>query len=103
MVFLEFDESRSHEDAMKVLEGLVPIFRAIPGAGEYVYGPNVSPEGLQQVYGYAFSMDFDSVESRDLYLESADHQTFARDVIFPALKRGTDSVAVLDITDQHQH
>lgn len=82
--------------ATEILAGLRPVADAIPGCLSYSWGENISPEGLNKGFTHAFTIDFRDEGARDAYLHAKSHQDYAKTVIFPALPRGADSVAVLD-------
>lgn len=68
---------------------------AIPGIEEVRFGPDVSPEGLQDGHRWAFVVRFADAAARDAYLPHPAHEAFAA-----RLGRLVEGVTVVDVDER---
>jgi hypothetical protein len=91
IAFFKFKPSTTPEQIDEVFRIIEDLKVRIPGIVGLSWGPNVSPEGLDQGYTHSFVMTFESVAARDHYLPHPVHQA-AVQVVVPRL----ESVIVCD-------
>ena len=91
IAFLKFKADRTPAHIAEVFRALDDLRSTIPGILSLTWGPNISPEGLDQGHTHSFIMTFESVAARDNYLSHPAHQAAVRFAI-PQL----DSVIVCD-------
>lgn len=56
--------------------GLAALRDIVPGIASVGFGPNNSPEGLNQGFDVGFTVDFESAAARDAYLPHPAHQAY---------------------------
>ena len=91
IAFFKFKADRTAADIAGVFRIIEDLPRRIPGILGLTWGPNVSPEGLDQGYTHSFVMTFESAVARDAYLPHPVHQAAVKQVV-PQL----ESVIVCD-------
>jgi hypothetical protein len=91
IAFFKFKPSTTQDQIADVFRILEDLRVRIPGILGLTWGPNVSPEGLDQGYTHSFVMTFESVAARDHYLPHPIHKA-AVQVVVPLL----ESVIVCD-------
>ncbi len=97
IVFLQFKSSITEMTINQVLHKLGELrHSSIPQIKSFSYGLNNSPEGLNKAFNYAFIMEFNDSNERNIYLEHADHQILAKTEVLPLLEDGINSVIVVD-------
>jgi hypothetical protein len=79
-----------------VLDGLAGLKARLPGLLAFAGGPDVSPEGLQRGYAYAFTIDFSDAAARDAYLADPEHKALGARLRAVA-EGGRDGILVVDI------
>ncbi|GGI80435.1 Dabb family protein [Legionella impletisoli] len=96
IVLLEFKPSATSEEITHLFFKLSILQGHISSVRSFSYGQNTSPEQLNKGFNHAFIMEFENTASRDAYLAHPEHKNVAQQVIFPLLRRGKDSIIVLD-------
>lgn len=91
IAFFKFKSSTTTEEIAEVFRIIEDLRVKIPGIVGLTWGPNISPEGLDQGYTHSFVMTFESAAARDHYLPHPIHQA-AVAVVVPRL----ESVIVCD-------
>lgn len=91
IAFFKFKADRTAEQVAEVWRIIESLPRQIPGILDLTWGPNISPEGLDQGYTHSFIMTFESAAARDNYLPHPIHQAAVK-LVVPQL----DSVIVCD-------
>ena len=91
IAFIKFKADRTPDQIAEVFRIIEDLPRKIPGILRLTWGPNISPEGLDQGYTHSFIMTFESVAARDAYLPHPVHQA-AVQLVVPQL----ESVIVCD-------
>ena len=74
IAFFKFKADRTPEHIAEIFRLVEDLPRKIPGILGLTWGPNISPEGLDQGYTHSFIMTFESVAARDAYLTHPAHQ-----------------------------
>lgn len=67
--------------APALFAALAALQRKLLGMLGYRYGPNVSPEGLNQGFTHGFVMTFADAAARDQYLVHPDHEKVKADYL----------------------
>jgi hypothetical protein len=91
VAFFKFKADRTPEQIAEVFRLIEDLPKEIPGILSLTWGPNISPEGLDQGYTHSFIMTFESVAARDNYLAHPVHQAAVK-LLVPQL----ESVIVCD-------
>jgi hypothetical protein len=91
IAFIKFKPGRTPAQITEVWRALEDLPKKIPGILGFTWGPNISPEGLDQGYTHSFIMTFESVAARDHYLPHPAHQAAVK-VVLPQI----ESVIVCD-------
>lgn len=91
IAFFKFKPDRTPADIAEVFRLIEDLPRQIPGILSLSWGPNISPEGLDQGYTHSFVMTFRDAAARDAYLPHPVHQAAVQKVV-PQL----ESVIVCD-------
>jgi len=91
IAFVKFKADRTPEQIAEVWRIIEDLPKQIPGILSLSWGPNISPEGLDQGYTHSFIMTFVNAAARDAYLPHPIHQA-AVDRVVPQL----ESVIVCD-------
>jgi hypothetical protein len=81
IALLRFKDSTTPEQIDKVFEDLMDLSESIPGIEDYVAGPNISPEGLNDGFTHGFVMTFQDAAARDAYLPHPDHEALKARVL----------------------
>jgi hypothetical protein len=81
VVLLRLKPQTTHEDIAEVFEALDDLQEKLPGIIDISSGPYESPEGLHKGFTHAFIVTFADGESRDAYLEHADHERVKQMII----------------------
>jgi len=74
VVLVKFKSSTSPGQITQCFEDIGRLRQAIPGIEGYSWGPNNSPEGLNQGYTHGFVMTFKNAAARDAYLPHPAHE-----------------------------
>lgn len=90
-VFVKFKSSTTEDQINQIFDSLLEVSEVVPGIEDYVSGPNMSPEGLNQGYTHAFIITFSDTAARDAYLVHPEH-----DKVKQLLVDALDGVAVVD-------
>lgn len=96
-VLFEASDDKTEEELrapFKLLRQFQSV-KSIPGILHVSYGAQMSYEGLGKGFNFGFSVLFDSIESRDIYLTHPDHDT-VKDMLLALLKNGKESLMVMD-------
>jgi hypothetical protein len=91
VVMIKFKEGTAQEQIDKVFDDLMDLSENVDGIEDYVSGPNISNEALNQGYTHAFVMTFQDIAARDAYVPHAEHER-VKAALLPLL----DSIAVID-------
>lgn len=91
IAFFKFKSDRTPDQIAEVFRIIEELPTRIPGIVGLTWGPNISPEGLDQGFTHSFIMTFESVAARDVYLPHPIHQAAVQRVV-PQL----ESVIVCD-------
>ena len=91
IALIKFKDGTPEEEITRIFDELMDISENIPGIEDYVYGPNISPEGLGDGFSHAFVMTFADAAARDAYLPHPDHEKF-KSAALPHI----DKVTVVD-------
>ena len=95
IVFVRFAAGVDPAEIAGIMNDLARLKSVVPGLLAFAAGPNVSPEGLSQGFGHAFTADFESEAARDAYLIHSDHQAAGARLV-RAAEGGVDGLAVMD-------
>ena len=71
--------------------GLAALQGLIPGIAAIRFGPNNSPEGINQAFDLGFTVDFVDEAARDAYLPHPAHQAYV-----PAVRAVSSDILVFD-------
>ena len=76
IVLLKFKEDTSSAEIDDIFQKLKELQseNLIPGIVDYSYGAYDSPEGINKGFTHAFTMKFDSLESRNDYFPHQEHE-----------------------------
>jgi hypothetical protein len=74
IVLLKFKEGITQEQIDTLFAEILDLTENVPGVEDYVAGTNNSPEGLNKGFTHGFVMTFTDAQTRDAYLNHADHQ-----------------------------
>ena len=91
-VFCRF---RPDADVAAIFAAIEGLQAHIPGILHVTCGKDNSPEGLQQGFTHAFSVDFADAAARDAYLPHPKHQ-IAGKMVVDGLEGGFEGLAVID-------
>jgi hypothetical protein len=91
IAFFKFKPDRTPAQIAEAFRLVEDLPKQIPGILSLTWGPNISPEGLDQGYTHSFVMTFESVAARDNYLSHPVHQAVVK-LLVPQL----ESVIVCD-------
>ena len=91
IAFFKFKADRVPAQIAEVWRIIEDLPKKVPGILSLTWGPNISPEGLDQGYTHSFIMTFESVAARDAYLPHPVHQAAVK-LVVPQL----ESVIVCD-------
>lgn len=72
IVLFKFKEGTSAEQVDQIFNDILDLSESVPGVDDYISGPNVNPEGLNDGYTHAFVMTFTDSAARDAYLAHPD-------------------------------
>jgi hypothetical protein len=96
IVLLAFKKNLAEKNIQFVFSELDHLKQIIPQILTYTWGCCESPENLHKGFLHGFVMEFSTEADRDFYLTHPEHVRVAKDVIFPALENGFESVIVFD-------
>ncbi|UYN99949.1 MAG: Dabb family protein [Devosia sp.] len=96
IVLVRFRPDVTAEQRQVIYQDLESLREVVPGFLGMSAGPNLSPEGKDQGFAEAFTMDFADAAARDAYLVHPDHQA-AGGRLVAALEGGRDGLIVFDI------
>ena len=91
IAFFKFKADRTPAQIAEVFRIIEDLPKRIPGVLSLTWGPNNSPDGLDQGYTHSFIMTFESAAARDAYLPHPVHQAAVK-LVVPQL----ESVIVCD-------
>jgi hypothetical protein len=91
---LRADVPQPEHDAIKAQ--LAALVGPVDGLVSAKFGPNVSPEGLDQGFSNGFVMDLRDATARDGYLIHPDHKAAGARFV-AALEGGRDGLIVIDL------
>ncbi len=91
IAFFKFKADRTPADIAEVFRLIEDLPKKIPGILGLTWGPNTSPEGLDQGFTHSFIMTFKDAAARDHYLPHPVHQAAVK-LVVPQL----ESVIVCD-------
>ena len=76
IVLCDFVDAISSEKHAELVHEFSELKHRIPGVRQFEWGPNVSPEGLDDGFTDWFTLTFDSAGARDIYLTHPAHLAF---------------------------
>lgn len=95
-VFLNLSDQADPNELAEVLTGLSQVCDRLPGASNFVSGPNRDFENKTPDYPMGFTVDFADPAALDMYAADPEHQAFGARLV--ALCRGgADGITVFDI------
>ncbi len=86
IVMFQFKESSTPEQVKGVVDAFVALPSKIDTIKAFEYGPNNSPENLNDGFTHCFTVTFDSEEGRAAYLPHPAHKAFV-EVLKPHLEK----------------
>ncbi len=96
-VFINFDPAVSETTIDDLMQDIADLRAHLPGIVAMQVGGNVSPEvGMDKGYSRGFTIDFDSPDSRDIYLADPAHQAAGARLVNAAVG-GIDGIFVYDM------
>ncbi len=81
IVLVQYKQDTPQEKIDEIFTRLGDLQNEIKGILSYTYGPNSSPENLNQGYSHGFTMVFASPEVRDEYLNNETHQAIGAEIL----------------------
>lgn len=101
-VFIRFKPETSRERIFELFGEIDALKHHLDGVLAVHVGANVSPEkGMDKNYSNGFIVDFESLQSRDSYLEDTEHQAVGEKLVEAALN-GVEGILVYDLEiEQH--
>ena len=91
IVLFRFKPETSPEQIDQMFQEIMDLSETIPGIEDYVSGPNISPEKLDDGFTHGFVMTFQDIAARDAYIPHPEHER-VKAIIFPLIEK----VLVLD-------
>jgi quinol monooxygenase YgiN len=88
---IKFKTETNEEQINNLFDQMLDLTENVEGIVDYVSGPNISPEGLDQGFTHGFVMTFTDAAARDAYLTHPEHGKF-KDMALPLI----ESIAILD-------
>ena len=95
-VLVRFRADVTDQERAAIYAELESLREVVPGFLAMSFGPNNSPEGLDQGFADGFTMDFVDEAARDAYLIHPDHKA-AGGKLVAALEGGRDGLIVFDM------
>lgn len=95
-VLVRFRPEVTLEQRAALYAELESLREVVPGFLAMYSGPNISPEGLNQGFADAFTIDFTDEAARDAYLIHPDHKAAGAKLV-AALDGGRDGLIVFDM------
>tara|TARA_B100000749_G_scaffold242688_1_gene203602 strand:- start:54 stop:353 length:300 start_codon:yes stop_codon:yes gene_type:complete len=92
IVLLKLKEGVTPDQKQAILDGLNALKGTLPGIVSIAGGDNVSPEGKSHGFGWGFTITFEDIASRDVYLPHPDHKALSARTLRPI----ADDVLVFD-------
>lgn len=86
IVLFAFKESASDEDVEGIIKAFANLKNEIDEVHDFEWGPDNSPEGVQQGFTHCFQLTFLSEADRDAYLPHPAHKAFG-EVLHPHLAK----------------
>jgi hypothetical protein len=85
-VFFQFNETSSEDDVAAVVDAFRVLPEKIDAIIDFQWGPNNSPEGLDDGFTHCFLLTFKDEAGRDVYLPHEEHKAFG-DVLRPHMAK----------------
>lgn len=95
-VFIRFKSGTGDDLKREIYEGLAGLQDHHPGFLGIEYGPNVSPEGMDQGHSEGFIINFTDASARDAYLVDEEHQRIGAKLV-AAADGGKAGILVFDL------
>lgn len=96
-VFVRFEPTVNDDEIADILQEIAELRAHLPGIVAMDVGHNISPEaGMDKGFDRGFIIDFDSPESRDVYLDDPAHKAAGAKLVEAAVG-GTDGILVYDM------
>jgi hypothetical protein len=76
IAFFQFKPETTPDQVGQFFDDIMNLTETISGIEDYVWGPNNSPEGLNQNLTHGFVMTFADAAARDAYVEHQEHRAF---------------------------
>jgi hypothetical protein len=80
-VFVKFRADVSDNAKQAIYDKLNGLRKHLSGLVDASFGANVSPEGRGRGFEDGFTMDFESAETRDAYLEDPEHRKIGGEMV----------------------
>ena len=97
VVFFKFHDHTSREKVAAIVDAFRALCAGLPFVKDFEWGPNSSPEKLNEGYSHCFIVTFGSAKDRDAYLPHPAHQAFCRNHLDPNMEK----VCVIDFTSNN--
>lgn len=91
LALVKFKPGTGDGKITECFEAIGLLRQNIPGILDYSWGPNNSPEGLNQGFTHGFVMTFTNAAARDAYLPHPEHEK-VKELVLPHV----ESVLVFD-------
>ena len=91
LALVKFKPGTGDAKITECFEAIGQLKNSIPGILDYSWGPNNSPEGLNQGFTHGFVMTFTNAAARDGYLPHPEHEK-VKELVLPHV----ESVLVFD-------
>jgi hypothetical protein len=96
-VFIRFKPETSKERIAELFGEIDALKHHMDGVLAVHIGTNVSPEeGMDKGFSDGFIVDFDNANSRDIYLEDAEHQAVGAQLVEASVD-GAEGILVYDL------
>lgn len=78
VVLFKFKEGTPRDQVAAIENGFRALPAKVPGAVDFEWGTNISPENLDQGFTHCFLVTFSDAQARDRYLPHPAHQAFVK-------------------------
>ena len=94
-VYLELQDSITGEKISELKKQLMSL-ELIDGVSGFKWYKNNSEEGLSKGFAYCFEFNFQSHQTRNIYIQHPKHKKVVEQYLIPNLKNNLDSILVFD-------
>ena len=95
-VFIQFKSDINEDDKQSIYRKLDGLRAFVPGILATTFGANISPEGMSHGFIDGFTMDFEDVATRDIYLVDPNHKAVGNELV-GMTEGGRQGLLVFDI------